>query len=154
MDQSLENVQTTLASYNRAANTLDNLMQRNSKRIDSLLTNVNAIAANLKDNNERIDNTLKNLSAFTDTLSRSNLKQTLATTETTLSSLNSTLDKVNEGKGSLGKLLQEPGLYNNLDSTTKNLNRLVLDMEKNPGRYINLSVFNFAGGGKKNKNKK
>lgn len=153
VDQSLENVQTTLASYNRAANTLDTLIQRNSNTIDSLLGNMNSIAGNIQNNNNKIDNILTNFSDFSDTLSQSELKKTLATTENTLNSLNSTLGKVNKGEGSIGKLLQNPSLYNNLDSTSSNLNRLVMDIEQNPGRYINLSVFNF-GTGKKKKDKK
>ncbi|PSR04713.1 MAG: MCE family protein [Bacteroidetes bacterium SW_11_45_7] len=152
VDQSLKNIQTTLASYNRAANTLDQLVQRNSNRIDSILGNLNAISGNIEENNKKIDNIINNFSDFSDTLSNSNLSQTLATTENTLNSLNNTLGQVNEGKGSLGKLLKNPGLYNNLDSTTKNLNRLILDIERNPNRYINLSVINLAGG-KKNQNK-
>lgn len=155
VDQSLENIQTTLASYNRAANTLDELVQRNSNRIDSILGNLEAISGNIENNNKKIDNIITNFSDFSDTLSNSNLNQTLATTENTLNSLNNTLGQVNEGKGSLGKLLQDPGLYNNLDSTSRNLNRLVQDIESNPNRYINLSILNLAGGNRnKNKNNK
>lgn len=149
IDNSLQNMQRTLTSYNRVVKKLETVIEDNSETIDSLLYNVNHITKNIKEDDEKIDNILTNFSQFSDTLKESNLKQTLATTERSLNSFNQTLEEVNQGKGSIGKLLKEPGLYNNMDSATYNLNRLIEDIERNPGRYINLSVFNFGSGKRK-----
>jgi phospholipid/cholesterol/gamma-HCH transport system substrate-binding protein len=45
------------------------------------------------------------------------------------------------GEGTLGKLVNDEKLYDNLDSVTANLNLLIKDLRENPGRYVKVSVF-------------
>jgi phospholipid/cholesterol/gamma-HCH transport system substrate-binding protein len=56
-------------------------------------------------------------------------------------SLSVVLGKMRRGEGSLGKLLQDDRLYENLDSLSINLNALVKDIRENPERYVRVSVF-------------
>ena len=67
--------------------------------------------------------------------------------ESAVDNLNSTLKKVNSRDGTLGLLMNDPKLYQNLNSTTNSLNVLLQDIRLHPKRYINVSVF-----GKKDKN--
>ena len=61
--------------------------------------------------------------------------------------LNSVINKVKEGKGNLGKLIYEDSLYENLESSSKELQELLNDLKVNPKRYVHFSLF-----GKKEKN--
>ena len=45
------------------------------------------------------------------------------------------------GEGTMGKLMQDEKLYNDIDSLSVNLNRLVRDLRENPDRYVKLSLF-------------
>lgn len=49
--------------------------------------------------------------------------------------------KIDEGEGSLGLLVNDPDLYNNLEDASRQLDLLLLDVKYNPKRYVNFSVF-------------
>jgi phospholipid/cholesterol/gamma-HCH transport system substrate-binding protein len=66
--------------------------------------------------------------------------------ENTLSNVDKIMNDVQAGKGSLGKMVKDDALYNNLEKTSKELELLLQDVRLNPTRYVNVSLF-----GKKNK---
>jgi phospholipid/cholesterol/gamma-HCH transport system substrate-binding protein len=88
------------------------------------------------------------LETTTSKLSKLDLEKTLTTINATISDLKNTIEKVNSDKGSIGLLINDPKLYNNLSATSNKLNLLLDDVRVHPKRYINVSVF-----GKKEKNK-
>ena len=82
-------------------------------------------------------------------MSEPNIKQTIADANAALSSFNDVMKKVNEGEGSVGMLLHNDSLYYNLENASNNLDKLLLDLNENPGRYIHFLVF----GGREKKKK-
>jgi phospholipid/cholesterol/gamma-HCH transport system substrate-binding protein len=70
-----------------------------------------------------------------------NLSRVSAKLESTADLLNVVLAKMKNGEGTLGKLVHDENLYNDIDSLSVNLNRLVVDIRENPKRYMNVSVF-------------
>lgn len=66
--------------------------------------------------------------------------------ENTLSSINTMMSELQSGKGTMGKLMKDENLYNNLSNASRELELLLQDVRLNPTRYINVSLF-----GKKNK---
>ena len=70
-----------------------------------------------------------------------NLHQASENLKSTTQSLDIVLNKIQKGQGTLGKLVHEEKLYNNIDSLAWNLNLLVKDLRENPGRYVKVSVF-------------
>jgi phospholipid/cholesterol/gamma-HCH transport system substrate-binding protein len=61
--------------------------------------------------------------------------------QSTTESLNVILGKMRKGEGTLGRLIHDEHLYDNLDSLSVNLNLLVRDVRENPGRYVRISLF-------------
>lgn len=53
----------------------------------------------------------------------------------------SVMAKINRGEGSLGLLVNDPSLYRSADSTLRELRSLIIDMKKNPKKYVNVRVF-------------
>ena len=70
-----------------------------------------------------------------------NLKATIQKLEATVKNFNSVLAKVDRGEGSLGKLLQDEGLYQNLEGATKEMEELLREMKLNPKRFVHFSLF-------------
>lgn len=59
----------------------------------------------------------------------------------TIKGLSATIDQINKKEGTLGKLIYDEALYNNLSRASSNLDSLLIDIKKNPSRYIHISVF-------------
>lgn len=70
-----------------------------------------------------------------------NLDRVSAKLDYTAESLNLVLTRMKNGEGTLGKLIQDEKLYNDLDSLSVNLNLLVKDLRENPDRYVKVSLF-------------
>jgi phospholipid/cholesterol/gamma-HCH transport system substrate-binding protein len=59
----------------------------------------------------------------------------------TTTKLNATLAKLNDGNGSAARLMNDPGLYNDVRGLVQRLDSLSADFKKNPGKYIKFSIF-------------
>ena len=135
LDQnSRENLRKTFENLNE---TMDNFAQVSSS-LDGLID----------DNKEKLDNSLSNLEVMTDnfaklsdSLANANLGQTIAKLETTVTSLNSILDGLENGEGTIGKLLKDDGLYINLENASKELEELLHEVKMHPKRFTNFSLF-------------
>ena len=140
------NLQATLANLSQASQSLNVLLDPKKGALASTLGNVNSFTGNLKGNNDSINRIIANASALSARLARLELEETVTRLQKTLDNLNRTLAKIEKGDGTLGLLVNDPKLYNNLNSTSNSLNVLLQDLRLHPKRYINVSVF-----GKKDK---
>lgn len=120
------------------------------KHLNSTAENVDFV---LSENLEDIQNTIHNasetsekLKQFSDTLSKVEFGKMVNNINTTISSINSITAKIDNGDGSIGKLMNDDKLYVNLEKASKQLEELLQDLKLNPKRYMHFSVF-----GKKNK---
>jgi phospholipid/cholesterol/gamma-HCH transport system substrate-binding protein len=86
-------------------------------------------------------NITSNLSKVTDTLANSNIGEIMRKAEITLTSVNSMLLGMDQGKGTLGKLINDDAMYNNLTNVSKELEDLLREMKLNPKRFVHFSLF-------------
>jgi phospholipid/cholesterol/gamma-HCH transport system substrate-binding protein len=110
------------------------------------LQNVNAFTANLNANNEKLNGILSNTQKATANFASIDLKPTLDTLNAAVRNFKEGSAKINSKDGSLGLLLNDKKLYNNLEETSNKINILIDDIRVHPRRYVNISVF-----GKKDK---
>ncbi len=148
--KSMNDIKQTLANLKEMSGSLSNLVGNEQSRFNQILANVASISKNFKDNNEVLSKTLKNIKNITDSLAATDLKNTIAQTKNAISGLNEVVGKINKGEGSMGLLINDKKLYDNLQKSSEDLDKLLIDLKANPKRYVSISVF----GGKEKKAKK
>jgi phospholipid/cholesterol/gamma-HCH transport system substrate-binding protein len=84
----------------------------------------------------KVDSSVKNVQAMTASFEQ--LSRELRETNTKVQGV---VDKVSNGEGTAGKLMNDPKLYARMDSLLAHIDALVLDINKNPRKYINLKIF-------------
>ncbi|MDX2046700.1 MAG: MlaD family protein [Chitinophagaceae bacterium] len=140
------NMQVIIANLASSTASLNALLNTQTGALAKTMGNLNAFTANLKQNNDTIDQILGNVEKMTSKFANLPLDQTLTKLQATADNLNTTLSKINKGDGTLGLLMNDKKLYNNLAATSNSLNILLQDFRLHPKRYISFSVF-----GKKDK---
>lgn len=131
----------TLHNMRNITGRFDKLTAEEYDKLKGMLVNMESITHNLKNNNEAINKALKNVARITDSLAASDLTLTINHTRDVMKEFSTTLDKVNRGQGSLGKMANDDSLYNNINKTSTELTALMKDMQEYPGRYFTISVF-------------
>jgi len=148
LSKSFESIKKAIQSLEQTAYKMDDLVASEKSKISSILSKLNGLAGMLEKNTGKIDNIIGNFSNLSDSLSKSNLKSAINEADKTLSELNKLVAQINSGQGTLGKLVKNDSLYNNLNKASDDLDKLMKDLRINPERYIHISVF-----GRKDKDK-
>ncbi|MBK1441700.1 MCE family protein [Parapedobacter sp. ISTM3] len=140
-NRSINSIANSLQNLEGITGQLDGLVVSERNRISRIVANVESITGNLKDNNERIGHVLANLDSITDQVAKADFAQTIVSANRAMADFQSITDRINQGEGSIGMLLNDEQLYNNLNQASKNLEELIADMKARPGRYVHFSVF-------------
>ena len=96
---------------------------------------------NLKTTLENTKNITTNLSQISDTLTSVNINNIIKKAENAVDNFNQLSLKLNSSDGSLGKLMNDQKLYDNMEAATKELEQLLRDLKLNPKRYVHFSLF-------------
>jgi phospholipid/cholesterol/gamma-HCH transport system substrate-binding protein len=142
----LENLSSTTVNLNKSLQSIEGMVNKQNGSISKTADNLNSFTANLNQNNQKISNILTNLDSTTKSIKDADLNKTIKDIQTALVALNTTINKLNNGNGTAAKLLNDPVMYTQLQSTIKSVNTLVDDIKVHPKRYVSISVF-----GKKDK---
>ncbi len=143
---SLHELKFTIENIGDLALEVKSFVAEERTKFAKIMENVEQISANLKKSNETINHIIGNTKKITDDLVSADFKGTILDAQTAIKKLNFVLEDINLGNGTLGKLVKDEKLYNELVETNNELQELVDDLQANPQRYIHFSAF-----GKKNK---
>ena len=130
--ESIAKLNSLMDEFAKAGKNVNHIIDKNQANIDGSLANLNKTTANF--------------SKLSDTLAKAKIGQAVTNFEQSLKGVNKIVTNLEQGKGSMGKLLNDDELYKNLNATSTELELLLQDLRLNPTRYINVSLF-----GKKNK---
>jgi len=117
------------------------LMKENRKSIQESLKSISGLSKNLDEASSELKPLLSGANVFVDSLNNLQLASSLNTMTATLDNLNQILLNLNEGQGTIGKMLVDDSLYVYLTKTAEDLDKLFIDLRENPGRYVRVSVF-------------
>lgn len=140
LKKAMHDLSGTLQSFNSLAKNLDNTFITEKDNLHGILTNVNQLTAAFNKETGKIDSILSNFNTLSSKLAVMDLESAVNSAKNTLEQLQTTLKKVNEGDGSIAKLLNDDALYKDVLGTIGSLNSLLTDLKKNPKKYINLSL--------------
>lgn len=141
INRSLLSIANTLNTLENTAVQVDGMVGTQKSKISGILTNMESISANFSNNNEKLTQIFTNLETVSDKAARLNFEETMNKANLAVSDLQLAVDNINNGKGSLGKLLNDDELYHNLEDASKSLDNLIIDVKENPKRYVHFSIF-------------
>lgn len=142
----IANLNHTMGSFSHTAASLNGMMDPDRGNVQATFNNLASITDNLKKNNDKITAILDNAEKTTGALANGKLDSSLLNLQQTVSNLNAMMAKLNSTDGSLGLMMNDKKVYNNLQSSLGSLNKLLEDLRVNPKRYVHFSLF-----GKKDK---
>ncbi len=125
--ESIHGLNIVVASFGQSAHALNSLLADNKTQLDSSIANIHTMTANF--------------SRISDSIAAAGLSKTMRNLESTVTNLDQLLSKIESGEGSLGKLVHNDQLYDNLAAASRELDLLLQDFRLNPKRYVNVSVF-------------
>jgi len=146
-EKTRRNIQNILADVNRSSSELERIIHDQGQRLDFAIGNFASFSSNLSQFAINLDSIALSQRTNLDTsmamirIVSYNLQQASQNLKSTTQSLDVVLGKIEKGHGTLGKLVHEEKLYNDIDSLASNLNLLVKDLRENPGKYVKVSVF-------------
>jgi phospholipid/cholesterol/gamma-HCH transport system substrate-binding protein len=142
-----KSIKSSLAGVHDLTIELQNTLKRESVQINRVMANMDSLVSNVKDLSEteraKVSNTLDNLESTS-----GRLNAMMDELQTTTTALDNILTRIDRGEGTIGRLLQDDSLYEDvarvfvkMDRLVDNIDRLVVDVNENPGRYVKVEIF-------------
>ena len=116
-------------------------LEQSTVQLNNTLRQMGPIAGDVKQVTGNFVTTSDNLNAFSATMRGLPVDSLMVQVQSTLDNLNELSRQLNNPNSTLGRLSNDPALYNNLNSTVQSLDSLFTDIKANPKRYINIKVF-------------
>lgn len=127
LKSSIDQFSSLTNSLSETSENINNLIKDNSTSIASTVDNLNKTSIKMND--------------ISTSISEVNLNLILTNLDSTVSNLNNLTNQMSKGEGTMGRLIYDAKLFENLDNATKNLEVLIEDIKSNPKRYVHFSIF-------------
>lgn len=127
LKKTIAELNTTMTNFSSVSGNLDKVVADNKDKLGSVVTN--------------LDKTTGNFVKISEDLEKAKLGETVENLEKTLANVNKIMADMESGKGTMGKLLKDDAMYNNLTKASKEIELLLQDLRLHPTRYVNVSLF-------------
>ena len=141
VEQNTDNLSGTISNLNSISSSLDGVLKSERKNIEGIVTSLNGLAEMLDQNTERFDRIIGNVDAVAEQLEQAKVDSLVQAFTSTADNLSRMLASINAGEGTVGKLMNDKELYDNLAAASGNLSALLADLKEHPARYVHISVF-------------
>ena len=116
-----------MRSFNGASKSLDDLLTNNTDKLDRTFTNLDDMSANFV--------------KLSDSLAQLETGKLVSDLQNVVDRFDAMVTGLDNGEGTVGKLLKDDQLYENLEGASRQLEELLQDLKLNPKRYVHISVF-------------
>ncbi|UXP32286.1 MlaD family protein [Reichenbachiella agarivorans] len=131
-----EGVKLTLKNLNTTILNLNTLVEQNNTKLKHTFDHVNVLITNVDKKVSQLDPILKSADQTLKKINKLELENTLGSLDSALSDLRITIQNINEGNGSLGKIINDDSLYNNLNQAILDLDQLLIHFDENPKHFL------------------
>ncbi|WP_266204216.1 MlaD family protein [Pontibacter kalidii] len=135
------NIQDILANTAASTKAVNDLLRANQQNINQITGNINDLTNSMKSTQRHIDRLALNIAEITDTLKQVEINQLVNNANEAVKEMQAAAAQLNSTEGSLGKLMYDEQLYENMNRSTQALNLLLRDIQAYPKRYVSFSVF-------------
>lgn len=145
--ENLDHLGVAIANFDSSAQQLNGLLAENRRVVQKVMQQLEATSSEahgtLRDNRAVIKETVGNLKNATGqmALASKNMQEASLSMKKTFENLDQITGQMRAGKGTIGKLIQDDGVYKHLDRTLTTVDSLVEDIKRDPSRYFKFSVF-------------
>ena len=146
---SFDNVNRSISNLGAITDEISLYMSENREALGSATQNLERLTNMLNENRDELDRVFNNLANISDTLARANAGEAMRSLSKTATRLDAITSNIEAGEGTLGKLVANDSLYNEVNRAILSLDKLLEDIKEHPGRYVEISIF-----GRKNKDTK
>lgn len=140
-DELGESIQKTLHNLELASHELNGIMVTNKRNINAITYNLSQLSGSLKETEKQLKPILAKFDSMADSLNNLELKETVTNAKQALANVEKITEKIDKKEGSMGMLVNDKELYENLNKTAENLSKLAEDIENNPKKYLKITVF-------------
>ena len=127
-----------VANLECTSKSINALVAMSAEKIDGSMEDIRKFTTTLADSTDNIERIIANFDALAADVTE---KEIVAELNATLELLSATLVALNEGDGTVAKLLSDKALYESLTEAGENLGMLLEDLRCNPTRYVHFSLF-------------
>lgn len=138
METNADNISGTLGNLNSLTGDMAQIISSEKNSLKSALDNLSKFSDMLGENAGRVDSIIGDVDRFTSQLTE---QQFAARLSQAVEHLDDLVSRIAQGEGTVGKLMNDPALYESLDRASDNLAALLADFKQYPGRYVHLSLF-------------
>lgn len=138
LDDNRSNIKGVMTNLDSVTGTMSDVLTGKKQDLATAIDNLTAFADALGRNSAKIDSVVMNVNTIADQFATTNVAESL---QQTIGKLNQTLDKLNNADGTVGKLMNDKVLYDNLAAASANLSTLLADLQAYPKRYVHFSLF-------------
>jgi phospholipid/cholesterol/gamma-HCH transport system substrate-binding protein len=127
LKNTLQNLSLTTQNLNQASRSVMQILDQNQHHLNTTFSNFEATSTHLK--------------AITDSISNAQISQSIREFTKTVEGLHRIVESIESGEGTVGKLINDETLYQNLSEASLELQSLLSDLKNHPKRYVHFSLF-------------
>ncbi len=136
-DKTKNDISSSIAKLEATLNNLQEIsgnLKERTPEVNEIIGNIKDVSGDLKSGSKNINRTISNIESITDSLNSADLKGTIV-------SLKDLLEKMQDPKGSMGKILTTDSLHTNINNLLREMDLLIKNINQNPKKYIKVTVF-------------